>query len=273
VIVSGKPPGSLENEAPPYADLEREWHVLAARDGLSLATVRCADCERSLLLADIAAPEKPVVAIAAGVHGDEPAASWALLSIVRDGLLDPSFAYRIWPCTNPSGYALGTRANAEGFDVNRSFGGDGTTPEARAIVAANRGCRFALTIDLHEDYEAHGFYCYEPLIGGEAPLGRAVVDAVAGAAFPIQELDDAFELGYPVEAHHVRRLEHGRVLPTPDAEIAFSAALPYSMYLLKNRLAKRSLTLESPRRLAWDDRIAIHRVAVVNALVQLSDMM
>jgi hypothetical protein len=37
------------------------------------------------------------------------------------------------------------------------------------------------------------------------------------------------------------------------------------MYLLR-RAAKRSLTVESPRRLPWDERIAIHRIALVAAL-------
>ena len=95
------------------------------------------------------------------MHGDEPAAPWALLSLVRDGLLDRAFSYRLWPCTNPTGYAAGTRANAEGLDINRSFGGGGSTPEARAILTANRDRQFALSIDLHEDPEAQGFYCYE----------------------------------------------------------------------------------------------------------------
>ena len=83
----------------------------------------------------------PAVMLSAGVHGDEPAAPWALLSLVRDGLLDRRFAYRMWPCTNPTGYEAGTRENAEGADVNRSFGRGGTTPEARAIVTATRGER------------------------------------------------------------------------------------------------------------------------------------
>jgi hypothetical protein len=95
------------------------------------------------------------------MHGDEPAGPWALLSLVRDGLLDRSFATGLWPCANPSGYAAGTRANAEGLDINRSFGGGGSTPEARAILTANRDRQFALSIDLHEDPEAQGFYCYE----------------------------------------------------------------------------------------------------------------
>lgn len=233
--------------------------------------VACVGVARTLLIAEIVARAgprtAPAVAIAAGVHGDEPAAPWALLAAVRDGLLDPAFAYRIWPCTNPSGYALGTRGNTEGVDINRSFGRGGRTPEARAIVTANRDRKFALTIDLHEDYEADGFYCYEPAVD-EVSFGIAVVRALEEEGFPVQELHDAFELGYPPSAQHLRTLHHGIVRPNAKAEIALTRQLPYSMYLLR-RAAKRSLTIESPRRLSWDERVAIHRIALVTALERL----
>lgn len=213
----------------------------------------------------------PTVALAAGVHGDEPAGGWALLSIVRDGLLDRRYNYRCWPCTNPSGYELGTRENAEGGDINRSFSRGGTTPEARAILTANRDRKFALTLDLHEDYEADGFYCYEPVIDGSAPYGAGVVRAVDDAGLAIQELRDDFDLGYPVEAVHLRGLERGRVLPDTAREMAFFDGWPYSLALLR-RAARRSLTFETPRKLPWDERVAMHRVAVGAALARLPDV-
>ena len=227
---------------------------------------------RTLLVAETAAPAgAPLVALSAGVHGDEPAGPWALLSIARDGLLDPRFAYRMWCCTNPSGYELGTRENADGQDINRSFTSGGTTPEARAIVTSNRDRHFVLALDLHEDFEADGFYCYEPLVDGAAPLGAGIVRALDESGFPIQDLGDEFELGYPPEAHHLRRLERGRVLPDPAAERAFFKGTPYSLYLMR-RAAERAVTLETPRTCAWDDRIAMHRTAVVAALAGLAEL-
>ncbi len=224
---------------------------------------------RTLLIAECGAAGLPAVTLAAGVHGDEPAAPAALLSLVRDGLLDPSFAYRIWPCTNPSGYLAGTRANAEGDDINRSFRRGGTTPEARAIVTANRDRTFELSFDLHEDYEASGFYCYEPMRDGiDNGFGREVVRAIAEVGLPIQDLDDAFDLGYPPEAHHIRTLEPGRCVPDYAAEHAFFDHLPYSIYMLR-RSARCALTLESPRSLPWHERVAMHRIAVVTALERL----
>ena len=209
------------------------------------------------------------VALSSGVHGDEPASPWALLSLVRDGLLDDRFSYRIWCCTNPSGSERGTRQNAEGLDVNRTFSRDGhsaLSPEAAAIERRNRGHHFDLSLDLHEDYEARGFYCYEPVVAGTAPLGCAVVRAVDDAGLPVQDLDGGFDLGYPLEATNLRTLERGRVLVNVEAEVRHFDGLPYSMYLLWTGTAERTMTLESPCRAAWDDRNAVHRVAVVAAL-------
>ena len=251
---------------PEYAELVAAWRGLRAAGALGLREVACVGAPRTLLLVDkISHPGAPLVALSAGVHGDEPAGPWALLSIVRDGLLDARFNYRIWCCTNPSGYELGTRGNAEGNDVNRSFNAGGTTPEARAIVTANRDRRFALGIDLHEDFEAQGFYCYEPLVEGAAPFGAAVVRAMDANGLPVQELDDDFDVGYPAEARHIRTLERGRVLPDAAAERAFFPGTPYSLHLMR-KPGTHALTLETPRNRAWNERLAMHRTAVVAAL-------
>ena len=226
---------------------------------------------RTLLVADVASregPGAPAIIVTAGVHGDEPAPPWALLSIARDGLLDRAFAYRLWPCTNPSGYKRGTRENAEGIDVNRSFGRGGSSVESHAIANENRDWRFLLNLDLHEDFEAEGFYCYEPRIDA-LELGPSVVQAIDEAGLPVQDLHDEYELGYPKEMRHIRTLERGRVIPDVVAETAFmKGGLPHSIFLLR-KAAKRSLTFESPVRLPWDDRIAMHRIAVVTALAEL----
>jgi hypothetical protein len=254
---------------PGYSELSAAWKALRTSRDLALREVACVGAERTLLVADaLANPNAPLVALSAGVHGDEPAGPWALLSIVRDGLLDPAFNYRIWCCTNPSGYERYTRENAEGRDINRSFNAGGTTPEARAIVTANRDRRFALVLDLHEDFEADGFYCYEPVVDGKAPIGAAIVGAMDDEGFAVQALDDVFELGYPSEAAYLRTLERGRVMPDPVAERAFFTGTPYSLHMLR-RSTRRALTLETPRSLDWDTRIAMHRVAVVVALERL----
>lgn len=249
-----------------YDDLAAAWRGIRS-DGLaSVREVACVGVARTLLVAEIVGLRGfPTISLAAGVHGDEPAGPWALLSIVRDGLLDRRCSYRIWPCTNPSGYRAGTRANAEGHDINRSFHKGGTTPEARAMIVANRDRTFALSLDLHEDFEADGYYCYEPVVGGETPFGAAMIRALDDAGLPVQELDDAFDLGYPPEAHHLRDLARGHIRNDPDAEREFFEVTPYSIHLLR-KSATYAMTLESPRRRPWHDRVAMHRTAATAVL-------
>ncbi|MBV8355126.1 MAG: succinylglutamate desuccinylase/aspartoacylase family protein [Candidatus Eremiobacteraeota bacterium] len=240
-----------------------------------------------MLQADWGDPALPAVHIAAGVHGDEPVGPWALLALIRSGLLDQRFRYRFWPCTNPTGYVAGSRTNAQGADINRSFSEDGLTWEARLIIHTtnehttnekmNDGRRYVLALDLHEDYEADGFYCYEPNIPdlGGAPYSRAILDAIEDAGFPLQTLDHLYDLGYPSDpqiAAQMRTLERGRVLVNPSAEMRHFRGLPLSLFLLRTA-ADRYVTLETPRTRAWEERIAMHCIAVTVSLAQAADFL
>lgn len=241
-----------------YADLEARWKALRRRGDAAVREVACAGAARTLLCAEIGEARLPAIAFAAGVHGDEPAGPWALLQLAEENELDPRFSYRIWPCTNPSGYAQGTRESIDGDDVNRSFGRGGQTPEARAIVMSNRNRKFGISFDLHEDVDADGFYCYEY---GSPQLGGAMVDAVRAAGFPVQDLAQC-DLGAPFAA---AQLDDGVVRPSPASEIDAIGGLSYNL-LLARHAAECALTLETPVRLAWQDRLAIHRIAVKAAI-------
>ena len=258
-----------------YERLAANWEALARSRSFRLRAVPCPGAERALLLAEFGPAGAPVVHITAGVHGDEPAGPWALYSIVESGLLDPRFAYRIWPCTNPSGNRAGTRTNAEGQDVNRSFSPRALTPESSAIIAETAGRTYVLALDLHEDFEADGLYCYEPVIDGAAPLSQAILGGIEAAGFALQTLDHLFDLGYPSDlekAAQMRTLERGRVLVNAAAEMLFFAGLPLSLYLLRNA-AQRYVTMETPRRRPWEDRIAMHRVGVVAVLREAASLL
>ena len=257
-------------ESPAYAELASAWRELRGR-GARVREIACVGAPRTLLVAELGDSTAPTVSLSAGVHGDEPAASWALLALVRDGLLDGRFAYRVWPCLNPTGYAAGTRGNAEGRDINRSFSRGGTTPEARAVLTANRDRRFALAIDLHEDFEAEGCYVYEPLRTGFAPaFAPAIVQALDDVGLPVQSIANGFDLGAPpgFDADAMYRLERGTVLVDYEAEIAAFEGLPSSLALMY-RGTPAALTFETPRPRSWDERIAAHRVAVTTALALL----
>jgi hypothetical protein len=249
-----------------YDGLAAAWRSLRARTGLRLREIACVGAPRTLLLGEWGDPGLPVVSICAGVHGDEPAGAWALYSLVRDGLLDPRYSYRLWPCTNPTGFAAGTRANAEGIDVNRSFGRGGSSPESKAILTANRDRRFALAIDLHEDHEADGFYLYETAGSGWTSRFAGPVTAAVGAAgFAVQHFGPDFELGPPGSEAAQTRSPGAVVVDAVRETPYFGRDLPLGIVTVQ-RAAECALTFETPRRRAPEERLAMHRVAVTAAL-------
>lgn len=231
-----------------YDDLEARWKALRPRGDVAVREVACPGAARTLLCAEIGAHDAPAITIAAGVHGDEPAGPAALLRLVEDGLLDLRYSYRLWPCTNPSGYRAGTRANAEGIDINRTFGRGGESPEARAIVMANRDRKFVLALDLHEDDDASGFYCYSYNAGR---IANDVVGALRAGGVAIDEGCN------------------GVISPNPGEEHAALGGLSYSLLLQRNA-ARSVLTFETPSRAPFDERFEAHCRAVTAAIAALS---
>jgi protein MpaA len=248
----------------PYKEFESRLKSLRTR-GVRVREIACVGAPRTLLCVELGEPSAPTIALAAGIHGDEPAGPAALLAMLEDDALDPRFAYRILPCTNPTGYALGTRASETGDDLNRSFGRGGQSPEARAIVTANRDRKFALSIDLHEDCDSDGCYCYDYTADG---LGARVVEAVEAAGLRAQALDGDYDLGFPLPAG-VASFARGVVRADPRAEAEALGALTYTLALARNA-TPRALTYETPSRAPWETRLAMHRVAVVAAIAALS---
>ncbi len=247
--------------AGPYRELERRWKA-ASRAGRNLR-VRDVGVAAgyTMLCAELGDASRPTVALAAGLHGDEPAGPWALIELVESGALDARFAYRIWPCINPTGYEAGTRANESGIDINRTFGGGGGSLESRAVLDGDRGRTFVLSLDLHENCDASGFYCYE-YGGGE--IGRRVIAALEGGGFPIDPLEGTFDLAGPLDGGHYVR-ERGRIVADHAEEAALLGGLSYSLALAHDA-ARCALTFETPTASEWERRLAMHCMAVISAI-------
>lgn len=246
-----------------YRDLERRWKRLGRGGDVRVREVACVNAPRTLLCAELGDHRLPTVAIAAGVHGDEPAGAWALLEMVESAELDPRFSYRLWPCTNPTGFDAGTRESGDGIDLNRTFGRGGGSPEARTIVTANRDRKFVLSLDLHEDCDAAGFYCYEY---GGGTIGLAVIAALDAAGIAVDPLEGTFETAGPLDDASCIR-ERGRIVADHRAEAALLGGLSYSLAIVRHAAA-HALTFESPSRAAWEARLATHRAAVRAAIAE-----
>jgi protein MpaA len=248
-----------------YRDLELAWKALRSTPDLRVREVACVGAPRTLLCVEVGDHMLPAIALAAGVHGDEPAGPWALLAYVAEGKLDPRYSYRIWPCTNPTGFVAGTRESCDGLDLNRTFGRGGGSPEAKAILTANRDHVFALSIDLHEDRDATGFYCYEY---GGAVLGRAAIRALDEAGLPVDPMAGTFDLAGPLDDTACER-ERGRIVADGALEAAAIGGFSYNM-LLARRAARHALTFETPLRLPWERRLEMHGRAIGAAICALS---
>jgi protein MpaA len=247
-----------------YRELERRWKLLRGSGDVRVREVACVNAPRTLLCVELGDHQLPAITIAAGIHGDEPAGPWALLELVESGSLNRAYSYRLWPCTNPVGFAAGTRGGADGIDLNRTFGRGGSSPEARAILTSNRDRAFVLSLDLHEDCDARGFYCYEY---GNGELGSAAIAALDAQALPVDPLEATLATAGPLPETACRR-ERGRIVGDHLAEGALLGQLSYSLAIARRRV-RHVLTFESPSNAAWELRLAIHRTAVRAAIAAL----
>ena len=69
--------------------------------------------------------------ISAGIHGDEPAGPLAALKLIQENQWPENLDLWFCPCLNPLGFALNTRENSKGFDLNREY----LKPVAEEITA------------------------------------------------------------------------------------------------------------------------------------------
>lgn len=100
----------------------------------------------------------------AGLHGDEPAGSHALVELVTgllaDSRLATGYELTVFPVCNPHGYEYHRRENAAGLDLNREFWRGSTQPEVVALEQELRHHRFDGVITLHADDTSDGVYGY-----------------------------------------------------------------------------------------------------------------
>lgn len=117
----------------------------------ALVLTRARDTQPDTLMAS----KRPTVLLIGQQHGDEPAGAEALLVVAQElahGLLEPlldQINVVIVPRANPDGAEAGTRATANGVDMNRDHLLL-STPEARALAVLARDYRPILVLDAHE---------------------------------------------------------------------------------------------------------------------------
>lgn len=205
----------------------------------------------------------PWIYLSAGIHGDEPAGSLAILRLLQQGFFDqlPAAAYpwRLCPALNPTGLAQSTRHGHCGQDFNRDYSCRHSA-EIRAHARwLEAGPLPQLFLSLHEDWEASGCYFYE--IRLPASLTTDAAQARARLLLNALETHLPIEPATTIDGHLLTVpgwIDHP---PEPDEPEGW----PEAIYLAKLG-CPQSFTFETPSCAALESRVAAHCAAVAAAV-------
>ena len=191
--------------------------------------------------------------LSAGIHGDEPAGTEALLAwAAGQGKRLAEIPLLMLPCLNPWGLVMNTRTDAHGLDLNRCFHRE-DLPEIAAVRRLTHGYSFAAAMMLHEDYDGEGYYLYE--------LQR--LEPYWG-----EELLQAARQHVPLEARlrvEGRKTLQGLIRRRLNMRRFEVIGYPEAIWLHRFH-AQRCFTVESPSEFALEARVAAH-VAVIECMV------
>jgi len=179
--------------------------------------------------------------LSAGIHGDEPASPLAALRLIQENQWPENLDLWFCPCLNPLGFALNSRENAKGIDLNREY----LKPVAEEIAAhiawLDRQPNFDLCLLLHEDWESHGFYLYEQNPDNRRSIAEPVIEAVSKVC-PID----------PNELIEDRPAKNGIIRPNLDPRTR--PQWPEAFFLI-TRKTRQSYTLEAPSDYPLETRV------------------
>lgn len=186
----------------------------------------------------------PSVYLSAGIHGDEPAGVEGLIQWAgRDLQRLAHWNWQIFPCLNPWGLERNSRLDAEGRDLNRCFSGR-RVPQITAQRAVMKGWRHDLSVTLHEDYDARGFYLYE-IADARPHWGEGLRDVLSRVMPP--------ESRRTIDGHVARNgVIRRRVFP----EMMWGHPEAFCLHF---HHAQRTFTLETPSEEALDRRVLLQR--------------
>ena len=170
--------------------------------------------------------------ISSGMHGDEPGGPLAVGRLFEENSWPPDLNLWIIPCLNPGGFILNRRQNEEGIDLNRDYREPKTALVRAHVQWLKERPSFDLSLCLHEDWEANGFYLYE-LNPDDRPSVAARIIGKVQEVCPI-DLSPVIE---EREAHQGIIRANPDLLSRPD--------WPEAFYLIHHK-TRLSYTLEGP---------------------------
>ena len=230
--------------------------VAAIRAGFQPETIGAAEDVPIVAYTKLTSRVRPRIYLSAGIHGDEPVPPVALLRMVEDGVFDHRADWLLCPMLNPSGLARGTRENSSGIDLNRDYLNPASS-EIRAHVAwLRRQQNFDLAINVHEDWEAKGFYLYE-LNPDRLP---SLAEIMIGAVRQVCPID-------PSPLIDGREASGGIIRPAVNPENV--SMWPETIYLGAHH-TRLAYTIESPSSFLPGEREAALKAALTAAVAAIA---
>jgi hypothetical protein len=233
-----------------YKFLIRRWRAVAKEAGLKLRPYAETSGHRLYYLDTQPRRAEQLIYLSAGIHGDEPAGTEALILWAESNPRQlAELPCLIFPCLNPWGLINNRRVDEAGQDLNRLFHRD-DLDFIRAWKAVIGTQRFKLAMTLHEDYDAQGVYLYE--IQREKPWwGEDILRAASRYIGPD-----------PRKKIEGRAARDGVIRRNLDPKLFEEIGFPEAAYLHLHH-ACRTFTIETPSEYALDDRVGA-QLAVLN---------
>lgn len=247
---------AFEQSSHDVSALLAEWEALAAEAGMTCTELSRVDPWSVPALRSVAAQRgERAVYLSSGVHGDEAAAAWGLLSWAQANVARlRAEPFVICPCLNPAGLAANTRVDQRGFDINRRF----HLPDDPLMAAWQtwvRSVPLNLGICLHEDYDAIGCYIYELSTREDGPLCEPAMQAVQH----VIRRDPRLEIeGSPAHRGMIQRREVPQHIVGPEAIVLYELGCPIT------------LTFETPSEFALHLRVRAHHTFLDAAIPLLA---
>lgn len=230
----------------------------ATLQGFDIHTYGICDTLPLLALTRTAADSQaPCIYLCAGIHGDEPAGSLALLELLKEGAFSETTHWVLCPAMNPVGLQHASRYAHCGQDLNRDYRHNTAYETQRHIAWIERyGRTFDLHLSLHEDWEARGFYLYEFVPEGFPDLTSKILKAASKHChIDCSEFIDNFPADQGV-IHAGNIAEDIYVIPY----------WPQGIYLAHKGITSAHYTFETPSSLTLKKRIQTHKDAVLSAI-------
>lgn len=185
----------------------------------------------------------PALYFSAGIHGDEPAATEALVTwAAKRARALAGCDFLILPCLNPWGLLHNNRNDGCGRDLNRGYHRR-DVPVIAAQKALLRGRKFDAALMLHEDFDGRGIYLYE--VPGARPCWGEKLLAAAAKHLPLE----------PRTSVEGRRCRGGLIRPRVIPRNL--PGHPEALFLAAGH-TRRSMTFETPSEFSITARVAAH---------------